>query len=455
MKSLLSILLFIMFLLTTPLWGQDSEATAEDDTEQGVSIYETWEESLKYGIDATVITTIDEMIERKDDHFSDVVLTLLSSRRESLRIKALDFFEALELDTAIDTVLDELEFYQDLDRGFLIRLIQHLQRREHQIDRGLWQLLREIIEEEDRDVRSAAVRFLGEREYAPAAEFLAELYEDSDTDQPVRETILRALGRIKDPSSEDLIFDLAGDENIDKTQRIAAIEAAGNYGNRRAMNVIGEAFSSGDPLIRSAAVGSLTNFPINQVKELYLEALRDSFWRIRLNALRGISENPFEEAFEPLRFMARQDPENNIKIQALRSLAALNKEDAWQFLRESMENSDIGLPFRQTIALELIEGDFEASRQAIERVMVEEWEEENSRLLDTICKELSIRELPSAEQLYLRMLNHENYIIQIYGVRGIGRNGLTAYRTDLETIIENEDSHPALKSNAQTSMEQL
>jgi Flp pilus assembly protein TadD len=55
----------------------------------------------------------------------------------------------------------------------------------------------------------AAISYLGALQYAPAAGFLGEMYEDPDTGQAIREALLRALGSIRDPETADLIFDLA------------------------------------------------------------------------------------------------------------------------------------------------------------------------------------------------------------------------------------------------------
>jgi hypothetical protein len=114
----------------TPREASESGETGEPGEEEGVSLYEKWEQSLLYGIDTSVTATIDEMIDAKDDEFEDEVLELLGSRRSILRNKALDFFEALESNRAIETVLGELNFYQDLNSSFVVRMINHLQRRE-------------------------------------------------------------------------------------------------------------------------------------------------------------------------------------------------------------------------------------------------------------------------------------------------------------------------------------
>lgn len=437
--------------------AQDSSGETEGENGEEVqqSLYEKWEETILYGIDSSVVSTIEEMIELEDARLADAVLTLVSSSRQSLRVKALDYFEALERDDAVSAVLDELMFYQDIPRDFTIRLFNHLKAREHPMDKDLWELTSEIIMEEGYEIQLAAIQYTAETEYQKAADFLAEYYGDPDLEIPVREAILRALGRIQHPGSRDLIFDLAADESIEKTLRIAAINAAGQYADSRALNVISNAFSSSDTLIRTAAVSALASFDPKDVEGLYLEALRDSFWRIRMAALRGIEENPFNEAFAPLRYMTQNDPETNIKHQAFRSLSSIESRKSRQYLREALEDEELGDQFRQSAAVLLIRNDFPGSKESIERVMAETWEDENNRLLDTICKELSLHKLDAATSLYERMIGHENYIIQIYGIRGIGRNQIASQKSYLEQLSRDEEAHPALRANARNALERL
>lgn len=438
----------------------DTESTAESsagDSKAEVirNIHEEWKQTLEFGIDTSVVSTIDEMVNQKDDYLADDVIALIDSNRQSLKIKALDYLEALELDDGIDKVLHELNFYQDQSSQVVVRLIQHLQRREYPIDSQLGDLLEEMVREEGRDVKNAAIAYIGAAGWGDAADFLIDLYEDPDTEQVVQEQILKSLGEIHSPDSEDLIYDLADDENLDKTLRVAALNSAGEYASDRALKIIGNAFSSGDPIIRSAAIGALKSYPIDQVESLYMEALRDSYWRIRYNALGGIAEMPFNSVLPALEYMAENDPEPNIKHQALKAIAALDVPEGWKFLRDLLANKDADSQFRQSAAVLIIRDNFGPSKSVISEVMAEQWDEKNSQLLDTICKEMSITELNGADSLFERMLGHENFIIQIYGARGIGKNHIVRLRSSLQAIIESPDAHPALKANAQSALDQL
>lgn len=460
-----TILLFLvhLFIFSALASAQEAAAAAAEAeaeaaaaaAEAEADLYTQWEETLAFGIEGDVISAITAMIDEKDDVLSELVLKLFSSSRNEIRLKVIEYFEEFESDALIPLVLGELEFYQDLPSvEFTARLFEHLSQRKHNIDDKLWSLLEEMLQEEGAAVKSAIVSYIGTVEYQPAAAVLAELYEESA--EALQTSILRTLGQIQDGGTESLIFDLAADESSDRSIRLAAIDAAAAYANAAALALISELVASSDPLLKTAAVSTLANFSHPDVQELYLEALRDSLWRVRMAALRGIEAgmavSHLAGTLPALKYMARNDPEAVIRQQALKSIAALENNDGWGYLREILGDKDLADAYRQNAALLLIRGNFAASHANIEEVMVEKWNEKDSRLLDTICKELSTQDLPAAAMLYEKMLGHNNFIIQIYGVRGVGRNQILALKPQLEAFAEEESSNTVLRNNARAAL---
>ena len=434
--------------------GTLTTATLGELSDNQKILYKHWEETLQFGIESEVLAVIEQMIDENIDYLANTIQELFFSKRLSIRLKTLDYFEAFERSDLIQPILSELNFYQDIGFSNLTeRMIQHLTQQKYPVDDDLWLLLEEMLQEEGRNVQLSLIMYLGTMQYQPAALALRELYQDADVS--LQESILKVLGQIGDQESQELIFNLATDENGEKMLRLAAIQAAGAYRNSQALEIISQAFSSSDPLIRAAAVSVFPDFSESDVQELYLEALRDSFWRIRLSALRGIATSPFANALAPLKYMAHEDPETNIKQQAFTSIAALDVLEGWAFLRENLVETKLPEIYRQNVAVSLIKNNFGASYEIIEEVMLLEWAKKDSRLLDTICKELSIHTLPAAESLYEKMLEHENFIIRIYGVRGVGRNKILRLRPRLIAIAENKKSPTALKTTAQAMLEQF
>ncbi|MGI9256911.1 MAG: HEAT repeat domain-containing protein [Salinispira sp.] len=444
-----------LIILSISVGAENIDTEGEDQTtDQTTDQTAEWKKTLQFGIEQNVLSTIDSMIEEKSDILTEEVSALFGSRRDSLRIKVMDFFEAFESDDLIPLVIDELQFYQDgTSPQFTARLIEHLSERRHSINEDLWDLFQEMLQEEGNLVKSTIIAYLGDSQYQPAAVILEELYTKAD--QSLQENILRSLGKIQDENSRSLIFDLIQDENIDRSLRIAAVYAAGSYADAAALEQIIRLVSAQDIFLRTAAVSALSEFSSPDVQELYLEALRDEQWRIRLNVLKSIEKDPFPQSFPALEYMAKNDPETVIRQQALQSISALNIDEGWEFLRTILTDTMFAESYRRSAAILLIQNDFAASSDIIEDIMMNEWDKKDSRLLDAICKELSITELSAAAGLYEKMLRHSNFVIQIYGVRGIGRNRIFALRQNLEAIADRKNINSSLKRNIEEALKQL
>ena len=124
------------------------------------------------------------------------------------------------------------------------------------------------------------------------------------------------------------------------------------------------------------------------------------------------------------------------------------------FLEALLLNERTSFQLRPVIAKELIDRHFSSVAETIEKTMAQEWEKENSQLLLTICKELSLKSDPGLSSLYERMLGHANFIIQIYGIEGIRRNRLTSFIPRLEEILATSKNN-TLKKYAQAALDGL
>jgi hypothetical protein len=110
---------------------------------------------------------------------------------------------------------------------------------------------------------------------------------------------------------------------------------------------------------------------------------------------------------------------------------------------------------RNSIAEALIENNLDGSREVLATVIEQEWDRPNSTLLDYAAKKLSQTRAPNLDEFYAKFLTHPNFIIRIYGIRGIGLNGYDKFRDELQALAEQEVAHRAIRSNAQAAIEEL
>jgi len=80
-----------------------------------------------------------------------------------------------------------------------------------------------------------------------------------------------------------------------------------------------------------------------------------------------------------------------------------------------------------------------------------EFSKDKSWLFEVVCRELAGIKDAGAASFYEKMIGHSNFIIQIYGVRGIKENGLLAFRPKLEELLKTKPA-AALKSTIEDAL---
>lgn len=88
------------------------------------------------------------------------------------------------------------------------------------------------------------------------------------------------------------------------------------------------------------------------------------------------------------------------------------------------------------------------------KTIEKDWEDPDSRLVERVCHMLSQQESPKLRDPFDAMLSHPSFVIRIYGVRGIARNGFQDLRADLRALTA-KGVHRSLRSTAVAALETL
>ena len=91
--------------------------------------------------------------------------------------------------------------------------------------------------------------------------------------------------------------------------------------------------------------------------------------------------------------------------------------------------------------------------EIIDEVFTKEWENKTTKIVEYSAKELSTAEWPELSSVYKKMLGHPNYLVQIYGIRGIRKNNLTDLYPDAAGL-DKEGSHGQVRKEAKSLSEQ-
>lgn len=435
----------------------DGEESGQEEPEEARSVLEEWRDTLRFGINSQIIELMPTLRDERVTELEPEIARLLeSSRNEQLQQEILSYYRELELPGAQPVAIELLSEYQistTQRTQAAIRYLSELPPESPEARGEIAELLEEIIRQGGLQIAASAARAVSNYGDELGLETITELYDDSGSED-VQAALILSLGEMGDPGAFDFLADIAEDPQESMVLRQYAVDSLGKIGVQEAVPIIAELLGAENSLLRAYAVSALGRFDTEEAEQALIDGLRDEFWRARVFALQGLARRGIDDAIPAIIYKVRSDPEQRVRLEAVKTLEAFNNREVRQFVEESVTNSRVNQEIRLAMVDLLLAWGDPFSISLLEEVMLSAWEEENSRLLDYTCREASRSENGALAPLYAKMLSHPNYIIRIYGARGIARNGLARYRSELESLTE-EGHHPALRQNAQRALEEL
>lgn len=473
MNSIPSTTLLLLILLIAnvqPLLGQTgseaapasddaAENTAEDkaeekQAEQEQSLKEQRQLTIQFGIDSQLLELITQLKEEKNENYFGPLKELFTkTSNTAIQTAIVDFFASQENDGLVDEAFGRLEDYDNLDTKIVLHLIRYID--EYQND-AITQLFFEMIDDPRVEVASEAINAIGISEQEHYAEQLLEMYNDREFRDALKPALITALGELGDRAAFELLDKIVSDEDESKSLRWRACQALGKIGGEDAFESISSLLNDDDPILRSYAVNSLGYLDQKGTVDILIDALRDSMWRVRVQAAEALGRKQAAEAFEILKYKAQHDPDiRNVRLAAVKAIGELDTGKGYDFLREIYRDARTPAGLRAKAIEILVEDSLSASIDVINEVFDEEWKKDKSYILDYTCKILSTRKSPHLGPLYERMLNHPSHInLLYYGLRGVRLNKFGSLRDEVEELTSNEVSR-GVRSLAKSVLDEL
>lgn len=428
-------------------------ATAISSQEQARSAVDEWRDTLLYGINSEITELLPTLIENEEEELLPEVVQLFESGTDSgVLTAAAEYLRAFSANEGTDRAEALIQEYETRPDDLLTAVSEYLIAVEATISEETTTALFQLVEERA-TVASVAVRLLAAA--GTPTEELIELYRSGDVDNEVRGRILIELGNRGDSEVFSFVREIISeDEEATTMLQRYAIDTLGKLGDERGLPTIIRQFDSDDAMTRAYAASALTGFDTPEAREALIAALRDSFWRVRVAALEAIAERGISEATPAVMYKARRDPEQRVRLEAIETLVALDNGDGWRLLEEMAAQRNGGVEIRAAVLDHLIRNRPRQSRDIVLAVVEEEWNRDNSRLLDIIGRAVSQVSSQSVEPIVARLADHRNYLLQIYALRAIGKNQLMSLR-EIALDRSREGNHRAIRSAALRALDQL
>lgn len=412
-----------------------------------------WREILQFGIDSQVQSLLPQLEQSGVTDMDDpLVSRFVASRGDDLREAIIEYFQRRDSDALVEPVRTLLLAEQEPSDQVIRAAASYLSSQAAEIDDQLLDLFIELVDDSGVLTATVAIEAIGASGSPGAVQRLIDLYEGQQNSD-VRASILRALGQTGSEQALPLLTSIAEDEFEQSALRHYATESIGRIGSPESVALLTGLLSSPDSVLRAYATLALGFYPPETSASALTDALLDSFWRVRVAALQGLSEQANTAAVPAIAFKARRDPERPVRAEAIETLGSIATPEALEALAEIARNNRLAETERMLALSQLIAHDAGMFEDLLTEIVEEEWERDGSRVLDTIGKELSTAGEPSLAELYLRFLEHPNFVIRVYAIRALGAARLTAEQSRLKTLADENEG--LIRTTALAALEKM
>ena len=445
-------LFLIVFLSPQILFSQESNDDSE--SENGNPITTESEESKKpdidrrkeillYGIDNEVKTVLAELQQEQIDTYNELLSTVISETRNTDIIQGI---YRLWNDTAYKEGLviarEELQKViedEDFNNAIVQSAIAYIA---DQKDIESLPLLYDLTIERNSRLAAASIRAIGKipqenNEDGGTEKLLDRLIkEDPIAEDDLVAALIVTLGELQyEPAAEELVAIVEDTGGSAGHRRLACI-SLGKIGRSEDFKIVERIFfETEDATLRSYALAGLADFPDQETEDILIQALkRDSFWRIRVTAAEKLSGMNTEGINELLHYKASNDPVPQVRIASLKALGASGNQKNKDYLLDFFKDRKNGTEVRLACMSVLVEEKIPGTNDAVNSVMDDLWEKDEGRFLEFVCRDLSRSDWGELQPIYKRMLSHSNWLLQIYGVRGIRRNNILSLQNDVNEL---------------------
>ncbi len=347
--------LLLFFLISAPVFAASSSDDEQSEKEKRL-------DTLKFGLESEITSLINTLMKENDSSMSAELFEVFQKTKNiTIRETLIDYFVKFQDVALKDYALEILEDPYDFKKSTVNKLISYVG------NCGFTEaaeLLVPLLDQESEDYADACIAALGKIGGPDEAVFLAE-YMDRDLTVGRRQTLMKALGQIKAVETWDKLVECIEDEDENTYVRMYAAEAIGAMELEDSIDVLMELFESGDSNLRTYAMKGLSYFSRQDVLDLFIEAFRDNYYKVRLEAAEAVKKHKVEAAVPSLIYRAKNDGETAVKTACMEALGGIGTREAWDYLISVLKDNKKNDTLRSKAATVILAGNDDSAADAL------------------------------------------------------------------------------------------
>lgn len=320
---------------------------------------------LKYGLEGQITELIDELTKNQDNRFVDGIYDLFQETKSvAVKEKILDYFTKLKDSCLASYAVEIINDPYDEKNSIVEKCFKYVSEADiKDANPGLV----DLVDKEEDAYFTGALSALGETGGKEEALFLADYLDRDDLNVSQRQALMRVLGRIKAVETWQKISEIAKDENENTFVRMYAAEAIGAMEKPESEDILVELFESNDPNLRTYVIKGISYFNDKKSSDLIIQALRDSQYKVRLEAVSAVGKNRIDKAVPFLIFRCKdKDEHKQVKEKCYSVIADLNTSDGNDYLISVLKDKKIGDATKAKVSAALLEYNHAGTKEVIE-----------------------------------------------------------------------------------------
>lgn len=320
---------------------------------------------LKYGLEGQITELIDELTKNQDNRFVDGIYDLFQETKSvAVKEKILDYFTKLKDSCLASYAVEIINDPYDEKNSIVEKCFKYVSEADiKDANPGLV----DLVDKEEDAYFTGALSALGETGGKEEALFLADYLDRDDLNVSQRQSLMRVLGRIKAVETWQKISEIAKDENENTFVRMYAAEAIGAMEKPESEDILVELFESNDPNLRTYVIKGISYFNDKKSSDLIIQALRDSQYKVRLEAVSAVGKNRIDKAVPFLIFRCKdKDEQKQVKEKCYSVIADLNTSDGNDYLISVLKDKKIGDATKVKVSAALLEYNHAGTKEVIE-----------------------------------------------------------------------------------------
>lgn len=322
-------------------------------------------DTFKYGLETQIVDALSVMIAEDDPRFADAAYDLfLETKVPAVKQKVLEYFTKMEDPCLEDYAVEVLNDPYDTKSSIVSACFAYCAAvKSSAAVPGVV----DIIDKEDENYFTAALTCLGEVGGEDEGVFVAEYLDRDDLTTAQKQALVKVLGKLKASATYDKLREIAENEDEDQFCRMYAAEAIGAMQGEGAEEALIDLFESPDANLRCYVIKGLSNYSDEKANAILVQALRDSSYKVRLEALKVISDKKLTDSVPYLIFRCKdKGEEKQVKEKCYTLLAELGTAEANEYLVSLITDTKTGDTTKASVAAALLKDGTAGTNEILE-----------------------------------------------------------------------------------------